>query len=168
MLFQIEQISDKQLNLVVELLKSAAEWLEQKGRLQRVGNTSLETFEKWQRTACNYGVFNESGLVGIFSLPVENFQDWPEFSEAAPAVWLRALATHPTYRGQGVGEFAVKSALDIAGADKPVYLDCVSDFLPEYYGRLGFQKLAEQERKFEKEGRLAITLMVHRNNGLDR
>ena len=142
------------------LLMETAKWLEQKGKRQRIAKTPFATYEAWQEAGVNHGVFSEGQLVGIYSLPEEAFVDWPDFQELGKQIWLRALATHPNFRGKQVGETGISEALKQVG-DRSLYLDCVSGFLPGYYQKRGFKILAEQEREYPGDGTYQITLMAH-------
>ncbi len=161
--FQVQPVANEKLEDAYNVLRATARWLQRRGQRQRISNTSLKAYLAWQSAAANFAVYAGETIAGVFSLPVEEFFDWPEYSNLGPAVWLRALATHPDFRGRQVGEFAVKSALDIVNPGEAVYLDCVSDFLPGYYSRLGFETLSRQIREYPGEGAYDITLMRHPN-----
>ena len=148
-------VSNDQVEQAFGVLAATAQWLKSRGRKQRISETTLETYQSWQRDSANYAVWQADQIVGVFSLPFEDFLDWTEFDKSA--LWLRALATHPDFRGQAVGEFAVRSACQLAEG-KPIYLDCVSDFLPGYYQNLGFQIVGRQIKKYP-DGEYDITLM---------
>jgi GNAT superfamily N-acetyltransferase len=159
---QIRQVSDAETEISFAVLKRVAHWLETMGRRQRIAKTKFETYMKWQENGANYAVFHKSELAGIFSLPWEPLDEWPSFDTGRPVAWLRALATDPAHQGKGVGVFAVQQALSLADSSKPLFLDCVSGFLPNYYGQLGFETVATQTRQYPDEPHCYdITLMKH-------
>lgn len=160
----IRRVNSAEVDEAVQILHRVREWLEQHGRRQRIAHTTLEVYLQWQAHEANYAVFEGADLVGIFSLPSESLTEWPSVRVPQPVTWLRALATDPAHRGKGIGAFAVKSALRIAGPSNPVYLDCVSDFLPGYYTSLGFEPVTQQIRRYPSDDEpFDITLMKHPN-----
>ncbi len=161
MSFRIVQVTDRQVEEAFAVLQATAAWLAQRGSRQRIAKISLEKYRRWQAADVNYAVCRDDQIAGVFSLPVEDFADWPEFRSRGSAIWLRALATHPDFRGRDVGKRAVQWALRQAGEHHAVYLDCVSGFLPQYYGQLGFELLARQVCDYGVAGRFDITLMCH-------
>ena len=163
--FRIVQVSDQQVDAAYGVLEATAAWLTQLGRRQRIANTSREKYRRWQDEQVNYAVVLDDQIAGVFSLPNEEFVDWPEYGELGPAPWLRALATHPDFRGRQIGATAVTSALGLVDQGQPLYLDCVSGFLPGYYQALGFRHLGRQTRDDPQLGPLEITLMGHANGG---
>ncbi len=154
---RIEPVADDSVEQAFSVLTETARWLIAEGRRQRIGNTSFETYQAWQKSSANYVVLKSNEIAGIFSLPVEDFVDWPAYQHIDASIWLRALATHPDFRNQQIGEFAIRSALELAGGET-VYLDCVSGFLPSYYGKQGFEVIDQQVKEFS-DGTYDITLM---------
>ena len=151
-----------------KVLSRVAQRLESKGRRQRISKTSLADYRQWQADGVNYAVTDETGILGIFSLPIEGFQAWPMIDRPRPERWLRALATDPAHRNRRVGEFAVSEALRITGAGNSLFLDCVSGFLPRYYQSLGFRTLATRLLQFADEQQpYDVTLLAHPNGNAD-
>lgn len=146
------------------LLQTVARWLDARGRRQRIAATSWETYLRWQACGGNWGLFDEDDLVAIFTVIREPLHDWPDVTAGGTVPWLRALAVDPDRRGDGLGTRAVLAALELAGTDEHLYLDCVSDFLPDYYARQGFEHVARQVRRYP-DGTYDITLMRQPGRG---
>ncbi len=167
--YRVESVAEPLVDRAFGVLQATARWLHQRGLRQRIADIRRATYEQWQAAGVNYAVFRGDRLVGVFSLPRETFSDWTAFADQDPALWLRALATHPDQRGQGTGEFAVQKALEIAGSGQPLWLDCVTGFLPGYYARLGFEILARRVCPDGEGQEYQIALMRHANRqGLDK
>lgn len=162
--FDFRRVRDDDVESAFLVLQRVAVWLQGKGRRQRIANTTMDTYRSWQETGSNYVVVDGDRSVGVFSVSQEISTDWPEQMGDRRANWLRALATDPDHRGRNIGAFAIKSALSL-DVGNPLYLDCVSDFLPGYYESHGFRTIATQSRTFGDETLpMDITLLVHRNN----
>ena len=162
--FSVRLVVKREAEAAFSVIQRVAVWLEEKGRRQRIANTGFDTYMKWQEDNANYVVLDDTEIAGVFSLPREGLDDWPMVDIKEPVVWLRALATDPTHRKKGVGAFAVKEALKLIGSTEPLYLDCVSDFLPSYYGSLGFETIERQTKQYPGEDQpFDITLMRHLN-----
>ncbi len=155
---QFEPVSNDETADAFGVLQAVARWLEQQGRRQRIANTRYETYLQWQAQSGNYRVTRAGKTVGIFSLVYEPLLDWTDVEVDEPVYWLRALCTHPDYRGLNVGGFAIEASLSLVDSNAPLYLDCVSGFLPSYYEKHGFESVATQE----KDG-YQITLLRHQN-----
>jgi GNAT superfamily N-acetyltransferase len=161
---RIRRVVGHETEATFDVLKKVAVWLEQKGRRQRIAKTTFDTYMMWQEDDANYVVLDRVEIVGVFSLPRERLNDWPMADIEEPVVWLRALATDPAHQKKGVGAFAVKEALKLVASPEPLYLDCVSDFLPGYYESLGFETIASQARRYAGEDQpFDITLLRHPN-----
>lgn len=143
-----------------DVLTDAVAWTKSQGRRQRISNITRQIYMNWQSMAVNFSVWRAECIAGVFSLPIQSLQNWPSHDTGKPAVWLRALATHPDFRGIGVGGFAIQFALASIGGGTKLYLDCVAGFLPEYYQKMGFEFLDEQRMDGYE-----IVLMRHSNNG---
>ena len=163
-----------------QVLQNVANWLTEIGRKQRISATSFETYRHWHDDGCNFGVFSRNAkgpdtIAGIFTLVAEPMDDWPGIlvnqqndrafkldsnsSRTQKVKWLRALATDPNFRGHDIGRFAIGWILDSLENGQAVYLDCVSDFLPEYYESNGFT-LLERKLKTNNDGtQIDITLL---------
>lgn len=155
---RVEPVCDKDRERAFEVIRAAGRWLQSRGLRQRIGQTCPVTWLDWQRSGANFAVYRESDPVGVFSLPRAAVCDWPGYDDR-PVCWLRALATHPRWRGKGIGTMAVRAALARTRPGQVLYLDCVSGFLPGYYGRFGFQVLDRQPLPVPGEPPLDITLM---------
>ena len=159
----IQRVTDDQCEACLGLLNDVGEWLDSRGYRQRVANLSPETYAAWQLQSVNYAISYDSELAGIFSLPTEPFSDWPGISDPSTACWLRTLAIHPEYRGYGIGRVAVAHALSIAGRSNPLFLDCASQFLADYYQRLGFELLCTQTTRHPNQPDVTLYLLRHAN-----
>ena len=126
------------------VLERTAQWLEETGKKQRIAATTFQTYLNWQADNANFQVKFAERIVGVFSLPTEPLKDWPEISVDGPVLWLRALATDPEFRRQNVGSEAIQYAIKVA-KQRPLFLDCVSGFLPSYYSQQGFKLLRQKE-----------------------
>lgn len=165
----VQQVCDDDLDSAFSVLTRVADWLEQMGRRQRISNTTWQTYQSWQRCGVNFAVLDANEIAGIFSLPREKMIVWPMLGITQPVVWLRALATDPSFRGQGIGEFAIQSAVELNPHDEPLYLDCVSGFLPTYYRRHGFKTIAQQTRSYPNDPvPFDITLMRYATRSMDK
>lgn len=151
----VQRTRNDQFDEAYGLLEQVGQWLQSLGRRQRVSRITRETYAAWQADECNYVVLDGHTIAGILTLRTEQLLDWPEVSGGVP--FLRALATHPLYRGRGVGRAGVEFAIDKAAPDA-LYLDCVSDFLPDYYASVGFEPIGRRVIE-EPDGRWDITLM---------
>ena len=68
---------------------------------------------------------------------------WPVRVGDAPALLLGPIAVHPTRQGEGLGGALIRDALAAAAADGWARVLLVGD--APYYGRFGFQRMAEVE-----------------------
>lgn len=155
----VRQIRDGEVEAGFDVLRATAQFLINKGRRQRISNTTLAEYESWQAQAGNFGIFEADHLVGIYTLVKEPLSNWPQTSIEGDVLWLRALATHPDHRGKQIGAFGIQTALDTLNAGEELYLDCVSDFLPDYYAKQGFSLVAERTLIDEAGETWEITLM---------
>ena len=162
----VRQTTDQEFDDAFAVLQSVANWLQAKGRRQRISATTLETYAAWQAAGQNYAVLEDQTIVGVFTLCYEVLTDWPNVAPSHTVPFLRALATHPDHQGKGVGVLALKSAGELSGSE-PLYLDCVSDFLPTYYSQHGFEPVQRQQRTYS-DGDYDITLMVRTSQATSR
>ena len=160
----VTPVADDEVDAAYEVLLEVGEAIERAGRSQRIAGTKPERYRQWQAAGANHAIRDETGIVGVFTVVEEVLEDWPDAGIEGPVPMLRALATRPCARGRDVGRAGVRAALRVV-AGRPLYLDCVSGFLPGYYESLGFVTLARQTRVFLREGLLDITLMRHDNDG---
>jgi ribosomal protein S18 acetylase RimI-like enzyme len=156
--FRVAQTSDDRFDEAFAVLHDVAVWLETLGRRQRITAITRDRYAEWQSKGQNHVVLDGSTVAGIFTVCEEQLTDWLESVPNTPLPFLRALATHPHYRGQGVGAIATQHAIRQV-APEVLYLDCVSDFLPSYYTSVGFHEVARQVRSYS-DGDYDITLMA--------
>ena len=157
---QFLPLSDDRVEEAFTLLQAVAKSIQAQGRRQRISKTSLDTYRRWQAEQANYAVTDSDEIIGLLTLRREPLVDWPDFLQLGPVWMLRALATHPDHGGEGVGVWAVPEAIKLCGAGELIYLDCVTEFLPGYYGQLGFKPIARQDRRYSADNETYdITLM---------
>lgn len=161
----IEPVPDAEAAAAFDVLTEVSRWLVAKGRRQRIAGTTWATYRRWQSAGGNHLVRDGPRIAGIFSVVREPLDDWPMIDVEGPVRWLRALATHPDFRGRGVGARAVDAALRMLPPSELLYLDCVSDFLPAYYAAHGFETVGRQVRAYPGDGSYDITLMRRRGAG---
>ncbi len=68
---------------------------------------------------------------------------WPVQVGAVTALLLGPIAVHPTHQGEGLGAYLMRSSLAVARTGGWDRVMLVGD--APYYGRFGFQRLAEVE-----------------------
>ena len=159
MCFTFSLLDDSRVNESFTILELAARWLGQKGRRQRIAHITRPIYQKWQSKRANFIVTEQDQIVGIATLRQEPLDEWPEFYSLGTVYMIRALATHPDHRGKGIGEFAIREIIKRCGNSSAVYLDCVNDFLPRYYEKLGFHVIARQQRQYHDDEAYDIVLM---------
>ena len=71
-------------------------------------------------------------------------------------------ATRPSFRGKGVGTAAMNHILGNLSKGESIFLDCVSEFVPEYYAGFGFTAVARQKLPFDDGVPIDVTLMKYR------
>lgn len=163
MSLRVRKVIEHETESTFRVLKRVAAWLEEQGRRQRIAKTQFTTYRMWQKKGVNYVVLDEDQIAGVFSLPCEPPREWSAMNIKNPVIWLRSLATDPAHRGKGVGAFAVNYAIESV-SPAPLYLDCVSGFLPTYYTSLGFKIVASQVHTYPDEPHAYdITLMKYCN-----
>ena len=149
----LQQLSSRPLSRSCNV--SVPGW-NKRGRQQRIAHTTRERYQSWQSAGWNHVVLHEDTIVGVFTLCVEPLTDWLS-APRHPVPFLRALATDPDWRGCGVGAFGIRSAIELA-APEPVWLDCVSDFLPGYYQQHGFHQIDRRDIRTD-DGDYDVCLM---------
>jgi predicted N-acetyltransferase YhbS len=159
--FSFSLLDDDRVDDAFAVLQSVGRWLESRGRRQRISKTTRASYLQWQSEKANFVVQEAGEIVGLVTLRRESLVDWPAHAERGPVWMLRGLATHPGHRNRGIGALAVRQAVELANS-KDVYLDCVSDFLPDYYQQLGFEKIDQQHRSDSDNDSFDITLMRYR------
>lgn len=154
-------LPDSRVDESFALLRRVGAWIRSQGRRQRIGSISEATYQQWQAERANYVVLDGTQIVGLLTLRRETLEQWPHFAELGSVWMLRALATDPQHRQRGIGKYAVTEALKRHGGTESTYLDCVSEFLPDYYRQLGFEPL-DRQRRVDPDGEIYdITLMCH-------
>ncbi len=159
MSFVFSQLLDSRVEEAFALLHLVAKSIQSQGRSQRISKTSLDTYRNWQAEKANYIVTEDDQIIGLLTCRRELLEHWPDFIDLGPIWMLRAIATHPDHGGKGVGTLAVSEAVKRCGVGEPTYLDCVSEFLPSYYQKLGFEPIGQQVRSYPDGESYDITLM---------
>ncbi|MEM7457154.1 MAG: GNAT family N-acetyltransferase [Planctomycetota bacterium] len=153
------QLEDDRVHEGFAVLQRAGEWLTSLGRRQRITNTTFDNYSLWQSDGDNYAVLESDRVVAVATLRLEVLKDWPDYSECGPSLMLRGLATDPDFRGSGAGTFAIDQIKSLRMDEGDIYLDCVSDFLPDYYQRHGFETIDQRILNCPDEPPYDITLM---------
>lgn len=156
---KLSALEDSRVEEAFGVLKQVGDWLESHGRRQRISNTSFESYAQWQSEHANFVVTQANQIIGLVTLRSEHLDDWPDWSNLGPVLMLRALATHPDHQGRGVGAFAIRESINVVGTRKAIFLDCVSDSLPEYYAKFGFAPVGQQVKAYPDGEVYDITLM---------
>jgi predicted N-acetyltransferase YhbS len=102
-------------------------------------------------------------LAAVLSLVQGTPAEWADVIPERETWWLHNLATAQNFRGRRLGEVAVKLACErlvMAGVNV-IYLDCVAvaGFLPAFYERLGFAKIAERTIAYPSGNSFPVVLM---------
>jgi predicted N-acetyltransferase YhbS len=165
MSFRFSLLDDSQVEEAFAILRRVGQWNRSQGRRQRISNMTLAMYQHWQSEHANFVITERDKIVGLVTLRRESLDDWPAHVRLGKAWMLRGLATHPEHRHRGVGAFAVRQAVHWVNQREDIYLDCVSDFLPDYYEALGFEKIDRQILLDPGNDGLDITLMRYRRTG---
>jgi predicted N-acetyltransferase YhbS len=152
-------LGDAQVEQAFGVLQQVGDWLESQGRRQRISNTSFECYSQWQSEHANFVVTEANEIIGLVTVRSELLEDWPDWLSLGPVLMLRALATHPDHQGRGVGALAIRESIQRSGSGQSIFLDCVSDSLPAYYARFGFQPVSQQIKVYPDGEIYDITLM---------
>jgi predicted N-acetyltransferase YhbS len=155
----LSPLEDSRVEEAFGVLKQVGNWLESHGRRQRIANISFESYAKWQSEHANFVVTQANEIIGLVTLRSEHLDDWPDWSGLGPVFMLRALATHPAHQGRGVAAFAIRESIKVLKTRKAIFLDCVSDSLPEYYAKFGFARVGQQVKVYPDGEVYDITLM---------
>lgn len=140
----------------------ACTWLKEKGVKQWLSPKPKTVFEARQRQGENYGLFLGTDLVAIATLSYETHECWKEELGAAMRWWLHTLAIAPRYRRRRLGEEAVAAAESFLHSKEAseLFLDCGADgILPAYYGKLGYDALANKAITYPSGNTYPIVLM---------
>ena len=148
--FKLSVVSEERFDDAFEVLQLVGDAIRAKGRRQRIADIDFSTYRGWQDENANYCVLMKGQIAGLATLRNEQLDDWPQFVELGTVKMLRGLATHPNFHGYGVGRFAV-GQLIANQKPAPIYLDCVNDFLPDFYAGLGFELLDKRRVRFGED-----------------
>lgn len=89
------------------------------------------------------------------------FAHWRAELGPADLPWISTLITAPAFHHQGLGTRILHAARqELAAHGHPTtYLDCVAGFLPGYYEREGFTRLAAKTISYTPEVTLPMVLL---------
>ena len=117
-------------------------WLRAKGVRQWLRPLEADEFCERQEHGELFGYFEQAAMTATVALAYECDHDWETHLGPEARWWLKTLAVAPTHRGRDIGARVVAAAeahLRSKGANE-VWLECVdAGFLPDYYGRLGYE-----------------------------
>lgn len=146
---EFRKLHPHELDSGYAVLVEAYEWLKSRGSAQWPQPFPYEKYRRWHEQGLNYGFFSDGGLSTVLSLVEETDDRWRDFFSGACVWWVRAVAGSNRHRRKGCGRLAIRAAVNriVMAQQIPLYLHCFkgSGFLPSYYGRLGFEMLAETE-----------------------
>jgi hypothetical protein len=128
----------------------ACTWLKEKGVKQWLSPKPKTVFVARQRQGENYGLFLGTDLVAIATLSFETHECWKEELGAA----MR--------RRRRLGEETVAAAESFLHSKEAseLFLDCGADgILPAYYGKLGYDALANKAITYPSGNTYPIVLM---------
>ena len=163
--FEFRRILENEKEQAYLMICQRTEWLQ--SRKIRGWSESLprEEFDKRQRNGNNFGLFKGGRLAVFLSLLKARLPYWDNETNQMEAWWLTTLTTAIDFSGQKLGEMAVKKAVEHLrqNGQKSLYLDCVKGdgFLPDYYGKLGFNVVIEKDIVFPKCGLSHMVLMKY-------
>ncbi|MFQ5629199.1 MAG: GNAT family N-acetyltransferase [bacterium] len=156
------QLKDSECAAAYDLQFEAVSWLRRKKNLV----TTLiddDLYYEWQQKGYNYGLFVDSELAVGLSLVPEAAGVWAESElPKSKKLWLHSLATAIVHKGKGLGQLAVRYAIDHAKSyEAELYLCCFrgNGFLPAFYQHLGFAILDSQVQEVGLLGEHEIVLM---------
>jgi GNAT superfamily N-acetyltransferase len=158
----LRALRDDEVDAAYEIYLQTCAWLQQKGVKQWLVPKPRTTFGARQDRGENYGFFLAADLVAIVSLGFEIHPHWEEQLGAEKRWWLHTLAVAPQTRGRRLGVETVSSAVSLLRAKgaTELFLDCdAKGILPVYYGKLGFEAVAEKGICFPSGNTFPIVLM---------
>jgi SAM-dependent methyltransferase/ribosomal protein S18 acetylase RimI-like enzyme len=158
----LRALRDDEVDAAYEIQLQACAWLRQKGVRQWLSPKPRAVYDARQQKGENHGLYIAGSLAATLALSFESHQYWREEMGEEPRWWLHTLVVAPGFRGRRVGEEAVSAAVALIrsrGAGD-LFLDCSTDgVLPAYYGRLGFETLAQKNITYPSGNTYPITLM---------
>jgi ribosomal protein S18 acetylase RimI-like enzyme len=140
-------------------------WLGARGIRQWLRPLSREVFVERQEDGELFALFHDARMVAIVSLAFEQDTDWKQHLSPAKRWWIKSLAVSRLHGGRAVGEHAIRHCethLAAAGATE-AWLECVdTGFLPDYYGRLGYEVVKRTEITYPSGNTFPVALMRKR------
>jgi GNAT superfamily N-acetyltransferase len=120
-----------------------------------------EKFIERQKRGELFGLFEGCELAVILAIVHDSPTYWQDEIGSAPEWWFSTIATAPNFRGRKLGELAIAMAIIWLGEQKvrTVYLDCARGFLPAFYQRCGFSRIAEKNVTFPSGNTYPLVLM---------
>jgi GNAT superfamily N-acetyltransferase len=158
----LRALRNDEVDAAYEIQLEACAWLKRKGVRQWLSPKPRAVYYERQEKGENFGLCLGDSLAATMALSFEVHPYWREELGTEPRWWLHTLVVAPGFRGKRVGEEAVSAAVALArsrGAGDLV-LDCGTDgVLPAYYGRLGFETVAQKDITYPSGNTYPITLM---------
>ncbi len=132
-----------------QLIVERTNWLNQRG-IQQWNKPIPETVLKQRQAEGNfYGYWVDGALMVVVCLLEHSVTDWGD-KLYGRYLYLATLASYVAHAGQGYGSSCVMAACEYArqAGYERIYLDCVDNAraLPNFYLRLGFQQIGEQDK----------------------
>ena len=141
-MLKFQPLPDCRIHESFLVLQTVGARIKESGRRQRISHITFETYLRWQQERANFIVTDDSDIAGLVTIRNEELKDWPKYIGLGRVQMVRGLATNPDFRGQRVGQFALTELIKQFGK-QPIFLDCVTGFLPSYYAKFGFKVLCE-------------------------
>jgi ribosomal protein S18 acetylase RimI-like enzyme len=159
----LRQLASSEADFGYAVYLEAFRWLNDKGIRQWLVPQRRDLYDSWQKRGENFGLFIGGDLAVVLSLVLSTPAEWADVISERETWWLHNLATAQNFRGRRLGEVAVRMACEhlvIAGVNV-VHLDCVDvdGFLPAFYERLGFVKVAERNITYPSGNSFPMVLM---------
>jgi len=159
----LRQLASSEADFGYAVYLAAFRWLNDKGIRQWLVPQRRDIFDSRQKRSENYGLFIGEALAVVLSLVQGTPAEWANVIPERETWWLHNLATAQNFRGRKLGEVTVKMACEylVKAGVNAVYLDCVdvADFLPAFYKRLGFAKIAERNIAYPSGNSFPMVLM---------
>ena len=131
-----------------QVICDSVDW--QKAKRIRLWATPLprEVYARRHERGENFGLFANGKLAVVISLVAGVPKYWAKDVEDPEARWLCTLATARDFHGRRLGQIAGKKALDYLRetGTTEVWLDCAPGFLQDFYEKLGFYALTQQQK----------------------
>lgn len=159
----LRRLKEEEFDQFYEIYLDAFEWLKAKGVRQWLVPISKGIYQEQQLRGENFGYFISWNICGIVSIAKKVTKYWAVHLGEVPRWWISTLAVASSYHGMGIGREMVKAAEDYIQTlnGEEIFLDCVDEkeFLPIYYGSLGYSVVARQEITYPSGNTFPMVLM---------